>query len=60
MIFKQGSPNSLTESYFTGDLGLGGVLNLESLNSPLHRSSFCLSKAKRLLNCPNSEKLLLP
>ena len=23
MIFKQGSPNSLTESYFTGDLGLG-------------------------------------
>ena len=41
MIFK-GNPNSLKESYFTGELGLGrrgGVLNLGSLNSPLHREN---------------------
>ena len=36
MIFK-GSPNSLKESYFTGELRLDGVLNLGSLNSLLHR-----------------------
>ena len=41
MIFK-GSPKSLKESYFTGKLRLGAgvVLNLGSLNLPLHRLQF--------------------
>ena len=65
MIFK-GSPNSLKESssigelrlgesYFTGELGLGGVLNLGTLNSPLHRSPmFC--KLVVLKNFGKSQK----